>query len=390
LRGVRADDGPERRQSGHALRADPWTGSGTGGHADGGSPRPGLARSRRGRLGYRAAARRVWRGGAIDGSALTGRSGSPTLCAMCPRGARVWGRSSAGRALEWHSRGQGFDSPRLHQISQEQQRFRGTPLGVHPRGFRLSTSAFDKCTGNLAGKGGGTRPSGYRILVPPFRTGGGRRREAVRPLRGGRVRRRGGQRCVRGRDLRVGPLVAGLVAAGPALRLPPCGAGSRGGGGGGRSSDASGDAKEGVAQDRLCHPAARMTCAAAAGDGAGGVLPSGLGARGIGRLGDRVGVRAHRDRGGPGALGRGGVPEVFLSPVAKHESGGWAFRAVTSTEKGQRYGLAALPEDAAARGCGAPHAGRPGPAEATPCLQPATRWDQPLRGGSSNAGRRRS
>src|SRR5215212_8623874 len=24
------------------------------------------------------------------------------------------GRSSVGRALEWHSRGQGFDSPRLH------------------------------------------------------------------------------------------------------------------------------------------------------------------------------------------------------------------------------------------------------------------------------------
>ena len=26
----------------------------------------------------------------------------------------AWGRSSAGRALEWHSRGQGFDPPRLH------------------------------------------------------------------------------------------------------------------------------------------------------------------------------------------------------------------------------------------------------------------------------------
>ena len=30
--------------------------------------------------------------------------------AICPRG-----RSSVGRALEWHSRGQGFDSPRLHR-----------------------------------------------------------------------------------------------------------------------------------------------------------------------------------------------------------------------------------------------------------------------------------
>ena len=26
------------------------------------------------------------------------------------------GRSSVGRALEWHSRGQGFDSPRLHAL----------------------------------------------------------------------------------------------------------------------------------------------------------------------------------------------------------------------------------------------------------------------------------
>src|SRR5262249_54752219 len=28
--------------------------------------------------------------------------------------AHLWGRSSAGRALESHSRGRGFDSPRLH------------------------------------------------------------------------------------------------------------------------------------------------------------------------------------------------------------------------------------------------------------------------------------
>jgi hypothetical protein len=27
-------------------------------------------------------------------------------------------RSSVGRALEWHSRGQGFDSPRVHQLSE--------------------------------------------------------------------------------------------------------------------------------------------------------------------------------------------------------------------------------------------------------------------------------
>jgi hypothetical protein len=39
------------------------------------------------------------------------RSGGP--CAPVP-----WrGHSSVGRALEWHSRGQGFDSPRLHHLT---------------------------------------------------------------------------------------------------------------------------------------------------------------------------------------------------------------------------------------------------------------------------------
>src|SRR6187455_1915119 len=33
--------------------------------------------------------------------------------ATLPR-SRTWGRSSVGRALEWHSRGRGFDSLRLH------------------------------------------------------------------------------------------------------------------------------------------------------------------------------------------------------------------------------------------------------------------------------------
>ena len=32
---------------------------------------------------------------------------------------QVWGLSSVGRALAWHARGQGFDSPRLHQISKK-------------------------------------------------------------------------------------------------------------------------------------------------------------------------------------------------------------------------------------------------------------------------------
>src|SRR3982751_7064244 len=35
------------------------------------------------------------------------------------KAARTWGRSSAGRASQWHCEGQGFDPPRLHQRSQE-------------------------------------------------------------------------------------------------------------------------------------------------------------------------------------------------------------------------------------------------------------------------------
>ncbi len=30
---------------------------------------------------------------------------------------QFWGRSSVGRALEWHSRGRGFDPLRLHQLT---------------------------------------------------------------------------------------------------------------------------------------------------------------------------------------------------------------------------------------------------------------------------------
>ncbi len=39
----------------------------------------------------------------------------------------AWGYSSAGRALEWHSRGQRFDPAYLHQ---KQQTARPTPCGL--------------------------------------------------------------------------------------------------------------------------------------------------------------------------------------------------------------------------------------------------------------------
>lgn len=34
---------------------------------------------------------------------------------FCATIIRLWGHSSVGRALEWHSRGKGFDPPHLHQ-----------------------------------------------------------------------------------------------------------------------------------------------------------------------------------------------------------------------------------------------------------------------------------
>ncbi len=43
-------------------------------------------------------------------------------CAERGAGRAFRGRSSVGRALEWHSRGQGFDSPRLHQIEDVETR----------------------------------------------------------------------------------------------------------------------------------------------------------------------------------------------------------------------------------------------------------------------------
>ena len=61
-------------------------------------------------------------------SDLTFRGISFTLVITeCPA---PWGRSSVGRALEWHSRGRGFDSHRLHHST------RGEPPLAHGRPLR--------------------------------------------------------------------------------------------------------------------------------------------------------------------------------------------------------------------------------------------------------------
>src|SRR4029079_1291705 len=51
------------------------------------------------------------------------------------------GRSSVGRALEWHSRGQGFDSPRLHWAAKVSRCFCG-----HWRARRVTTELISNVT----------------------------------------------------------------------------------------------------------------------------------------------------------------------------------------------------------------------------------------------------
>ena len=54
------------------------------------------------------------------------KSASFDIIDTVPNELNIWGYSSAGRALEWHSRGQRFDPAYLHQAkSLETQQFRG-------------------------------------------------------------------------------------------------------------------------------------------------------------------------------------------------------------------------------------------------------------------------
>ena len=54
------------------------------------------------------------------------KSASFDIIDSVPNEPNIWGYSSAGRALEWHSRGQRFDPAYLHQ----QQTVRPTPYGL--------------------------------------------------------------------------------------------------------------------------------------------------------------------------------------------------------------------------------------------------------------------
>ena len=65
--------------------------------------------------------------------------GYPVLKLQTPcgtRGTNMWGYSSAGRALEWHSRGQRFDPAYLHHFTTEYRRGGIAQLGERLNGIQ--------------------------------------------------------------------------------------------------------------------------------------------------------------------------------------------------------------------------------------------------------------
>src|SRR5713101_8551603 len=81
------------------------------------------------RSGHRSGAVRVWPGGMRAGSTPSGTRfllnnedtqgeyRSAGILPLSPEKVTLWARGAAGSALESHSRGQGFESPRVHQMN---------------------------------------------------------------------------------------------------------------------------------------------------------------------------------------------------------------------------------------------------------------------------------
>src|SRR6267378_2806732 len=98
--------------------------------------------------GHRSGAVRVWPGGMRAGStpsgtrlllkndATQGEYRDAGILRFRPREVTLWARSSAGRARESHSRGQGFESPRVHQFLLSRLHSAGTSVHSRQAGTR--------------------------------------------------------------------------------------------------------------------------------------------------------------------------------------------------------------------------------------------------------------
>jgi len=82
--------------------------------------------------------------------------GSPGRIPCSPRAGRIgrWGRrprgrSSVGRALQWHCRGQGFDSPRLHRSKFGTMGCRRLGAGPLPPSLGKWSGGFQEARGRL-------------------------------------------------------------------------------------------------------------------------------------------------------------------------------------------------------------------------------------------------
>src|SRR2546423_4551864 len=53
----------------------------------------------------------------IQSSIVAAARSGPFRCGVKSSFAREWARGAVGSASEWHSEGQGFESPRVHQMS---------------------------------------------------------------------------------------------------------------------------------------------------------------------------------------------------------------------------------------------------------------------------------
>ena len=89
----------------------------------------------------------------------------------------AWGRSSAGRAPEWHSGGQGFDPPRLHRKPAPRGGFR-----ISRRATNASTESNRRCWSGDSDRASLERTCRPAIVASPYRISALRRPAEVASL----------------------------------------------------------------------------------------------------------------------------------------------------------------------------------------------------------------